>query len=155
MIFDSDLARIYGVDTKSLKRAVKRNIKRFPPDFMFQLSREEFLRCQNYTSSWGGARYLPMVFTEHGTVMLASVLNSSSAIEASIFVVRTFIKLREIISIKQELSEKIKELELKTFECLEDLGHKLQLLFDAIDQLVIQKVEPREPIGYKITSHKP
>jgi hypothetical protein len=78
VIFDSDLARIYGVDTKSLKRAVKRNIKRFPPDFMFQLSREEFLRCQNYTSSWGGARYLPMVFTEHGAVMLASVLNSSS-----------------------------------------------------------------------------
>jgi hypothetical protein len=153
-MFDSDLARIYEVDTKSLKRAVKRNIKRFPPDFMFQLSREEFLRCQNYSSSWGGALYLPMVFTEHGAVMPASVLNSSSAIEASIFVVRAFIRLREIISLKQELSEKIKELELKTFECLEDHGEKLQLLFDAIDQLVIQKSEPREPIGYKITSHK-
>lgn len=93
VIFDSDLARIYGVDTKSLKRAVKRNIKRFPPDFMLQLSRKEFLRCQNYTSSWGGARYLPKYLEQH--------------------------------------------------------------LFDAIDQLVIQKSVPREPIGYKITSHKP
>lgn len=91
-----------------------------------------------------------MVFTEHGAVMLASVLNSSAAIEASIYVVRAFIRLREIISIKQELAEKIKELERKTFECLEDHGEKLQLLFDAIDQLVVQKPDPREPVGFSI-----
>jgi hypothetical protein len=132
------------------ERAVKRNSKRFPPDFMFQLSREEFLRCQNYTSSWGGTRYLPMVFTEHGAVMLASVLNSSAAIEASIYVVRAFIKMREIISIKQELSEKIEELEFKTFEWLEDHDEKLKVLFEAVDQLVVQKQESREPIGYRL-----
>ena len=115
---DSDLARIYGVETRNLNQAVKRNFNRFPADFMFQLSQEEFLNLmsqivisssktvddidnsdlisQFVTSSWGGRRKLPFVFTEHGALMLASVLNSKIAIQASIYVVRAFVKLRDI-----------------------------------------------------------
>ena len=112
VMLDFDLAELYGLETKNLKRAVKRNIERFPEDFMFELSEEEFqnLRCQFVTSSWGGSRYAPFAFTEHGAVMLASVLNSEKAIKASIFVVRTFVKLRQTLSNYQTISERIDEI---------------------------------------------
>jgi hypothetical protein len=95
VMLDSDLAEIYNVETKMLNRAVKRNQKRFPNDFMFQLSNEEWdnLKFQNGTSSWGGRRTLPFAFTEHGTIMLATVLNSQRAIDASILVVQAFVRL--------------------------------------------------------------
>jgi hypothetical protein len=130
VMLDSDLARIYGVETRKLNQAVKRNLDRFPVDFMFQLSPDEHsnlmsqivisssqitnnvkdanLMSQIAISSWGGRRKLPFVFTEHGTLMLASVLNSPTAIHASIYVVRAFVKLREILSMHQELSERIR-----------------------------------------------
>ncbi len=129
---DSDLAEFYGVSTKALNQAVKRNADRFPSDFMFQLSREEALqlnrsqiatgsedrkdgnlRSQFVTSSlgYGGKRYLPYVFTEHGVVMLASVLRSQKAAEISIFIVRAFVRIREILSSNKELAFKIQELE--------------------------------------------
>src|SRR2546423_5025569 len=122
VMLDSDLAAIYGVTTKRLNQQVRRNIHRFPEDFAFQLTAEEFaalrsqiatssLRSQNATSNKGGRRYAPWVFTEHGAIMLASVLNSEVAIEASVRVVRAFVRLREIISANAELAAKFAQLE--------------------------------------------
>jgi phage regulator Rha-like protein len=116
IILDSDLARIYGVETKMLNRAVKRNVERFPGDFAFRLTRTEFenLRRQIGTSrSYGGRRYLPYAFTEHGAVMAANVLNSKRAVAMSVFVVRAFVKLREVLSSTSELAKKLEELERK------------------------------------------
>ena len=115
VMLDSDLAEIYQVATRVLNQAVKRNLNRFPEDFIFQLTEEETksLRSQSVTSnkSRGGRRYNPYVFTEHGAVMLASVLNSPTAIEASIKVVRAFIEMRSILALHQDLADRVKELE--------------------------------------------
>ena len=115
VMLDSDLAEIYDVTTKRLNEQVKRNIDRFPEDFMFQLTNEEFesLRSQSATSNKirGGRRYLPYAFTEHGAVMLASVLNSPTAIQASIKVVRAFVKMRSLLALHQDLAERVEELE--------------------------------------------
>lgn len=152
VMFDSDLARIYGVETRILNQAVKRNANRFPIDFMFQLTQEELsdLMSQIVISSWGGRRKLPFAFTEHGALMLASILNSPSAIAASIYVVRAFVKLREVLSMHQELSEKISDLERRTFEKLDEHSDQLLLVFQALRELVYQKQELREPVGFKI-----
>jgi phage regulator Rha-like protein len=120
VMLDSDLAEVYQVETKMLNRAVKRNIERFPEDFMFQLTEEETasMRFQIGTSKKGrgGRRYLPYAFTEHGAVMLASVLNSPTAIEASIKVVRAFVKMRSILALHKDLSERLEKLEKVTNE---------------------------------------
>lgn len=99
VMLDMDLAELYGVETKQLKRAVRRNEKRFPPDFMFELSQKEFenLRSQSGTSSWGGVRYSPMAFTEQGVAMLSSVLNSDRAILVNIQIIRIFTRMREML----------------------------------------------------------
>jgi hypothetical protein len=115
----NDLAALYGVEPRALVQAVKRSSERFPDDFMFQLSKEEFhdLKSQNVISSaggWGGARRAtPYAFTEHGAIMAASVLNTPRAVEASVYVVRTFVKLRELLSGHKELAGKVAELERK------------------------------------------
>ena len=152
VMLDSDLARIYGVKTKVLNQAVKRNADRFPVDFMFQLTQGELsnLMSQIVTSSWGGRRKPPFVFTEHGALMLASVLNSPTAIAASIYVVRAFVKLKEVLSVHQELSEKINDLERRTFEKLDEHSDQLLLVFQALREIVHPKQEPREPVGFKI-----
>ena len=144
IMFDFDLAEMYGVETKVLKQAVRRNIERFPEDFMFELTIEEFqnLRSQFVTSSWGGSRYLPFAFTEHGAVMLASILNSETAVKASIFVVRTFIKLRQLISGYHELTERMDGLEEKYDSQFEQVIH-------ALEGLAEKKKEPRKLIGFK------
>lgn len=118
VMLDSDLAEVYQVETKMLNRAVKRNLDRFPEDFMFRLTDEETksLRFQIGTSNTGrgGRRYLPYAFTEHGAVMLASVLKSQTAIKASIEVVRAFIKMRSILELHQDLAERLEKLEKTT-----------------------------------------
>jgi hypothetical protein len=116
VILDSDLARLYGVTTSRLNEQVKRNPDRFPPDFMFRLSRQEFtaLISQNATSKGrGGRRKLPYVFTEHGAIMAANVLNSGRAIEVSVYVVRAFVRLREMMGANKEVAAKLGELERK------------------------------------------
>ncbi|MCX5750679.1 MAG: ORF6N domain-containing protein [Candidatus Saganbacteria bacterium] len=122
VILDYDLASLYKVRTKHLKRQVKRNLTRFPEDFMFQLTTEEALRCQIgtsnlksqiATSSRGGRRYLPFAFTEPGIAMLSSVLNSERAVQVNIIIMRTFIRLRKILATHKELADKLKELESK------------------------------------------
>ena len=113
IMLDSDLAQLYRVETKYLKRQVKRNLERFPDDFMFELTPEEIenLRCQIGTSSWGGSRYTPMAFTEQGVAMLSSVLNSGIAIQVNIQIIRVFSGMRELLSSQQELLKKVNELE--------------------------------------------
>jgi ORF6N domain len=144
VMFDFDLAEIYGIETKRLKEAVRRNTVRFPEDFMFELTQEEFknLRTQFASSSWGGSRYPPFAFTEHGAVMLASVLNSETAVKASLFVVRTFVKLRQLTGSYKELAEKVVQLE-------EKYDTQLEYVFQAIQELSEQKNEPRTLIGFK------
>jgi hypothetical protein len=150
VMIDSDLAQIYNVATNMLNRAVKRNLKRFPDDFMFQLSQEEWnnLKFQIGTSSWGGRRTLPFVFTEHGAIMLASVLNSQRAIDASIFVVRAFIKLREFVIMSKEISRKLEEFEQKTDRKLAQHDNMFQVVFDTLKKVLIQEDKPKNPIGF-------
>ncbi len=114
-MLDRDLAELYGVETKHLKRQVNRNIERFPDDFMFELSPEEFeiLRSQFGTSSWGGSRVSPFCFTEQGVAMLSSVLNSKQAIEVNIRIIRIFTKMREVLSSHKDILLKLEQLEKK------------------------------------------
>ena len=118
VLLDTDLADLYGVTTKSFNQQVRRNRERFPADFMFQLTDEELaiLRSQNVTSSsslWGGRRYPPYAFTEHGAIMAATILNSGRAVDVSVYVVRAFVKLREVLASNKELAKKLEQLERK------------------------------------------
>lgn len=150
VILDSDLAIIYGVSTSRLNEQVKRNIKRFPEDFIFELTPEEWenLKSQNATSSWGGRRKSPKVFTEHGAIMAASILNSDIAIDASIYVVRAFVRLREFILHNSELAQKLKELDNKTDKRFEEQDRKLQLVFETFKEVLIQEEKPKKKIGF-------
>jgi len=132
VMIDRDLAELYSVETKQLKRAVRRNIDRFPADFMFELTREEYnsLRSHFGTSSWGGTRYLPMAFTEQGVAMLSSVLNSKRAIEVNIAIMRAFVQLRKITSSQKQLARKLQEIEAR----LEDHDESIGAIFEAIQQ---------------------
>lgn len=147
VMLDRDLAELYGVKTKVLLQAVKRNIKRFPEDFMFQLAKEEFinLRSQIVTSSWGGRRYLPYAFTEQGVAMLSTVLNSERAIQVNIAIMRTFVKLRQLSYTHKELAHKLNELERKIGKHDEDI----KIIFEAIHQLMTPPEKPRRKIGFK------
>jgi hypothetical protein len=140
VMLDADLAMIYGVTTKRLNEQLRRNRSRFPSDFAFQLTTEELtnLRSQIATSSFhGGRRYRPWVFTEHGTLMLASVLNSEIAVQASVRVVRAFVRLREMIAANAQLAAKLEELELR----FDSHDEAIANLFAALKQLL----EPPEP----------
>ena len=156
-MLDRDLAELYGVETKKLKQAVRRNIERFPDDFMFELSTKEFenLRSQFVTSSWGGVRYTSMVFSEQGVAMLSSILNSARAISVNIQIIRIFTKMRELLSTNQEILRKLEDLEKK------DLEHddKILLIFEYLKQLEKAKqnemeYKNRDPIGYKLGENK-
>ncbi len=136
-----DLGKIYGVTTSRLNEQVKRNLLRFPADFMFQLTKEEWddLMSQNAISNRGGRRKLPYVFTEHGALMLASVLNTAQAISASLQVVRVFVKIREIVSTNQELSEKLTTLESK-------YDSQFKEVFEALRQLMSVSIQDTEQL---------
>lgn len=141
VLLDFDLALLYQVETKALKRAVRRNEARFPADFMFELSSEEWenLRCQFGTSSWGGSRYLPFAFTEQGVGMLSSVLSSDKAIQVHIQIMRAFVRFREIMLENRDLTKRIDALEGK-------YDAQFEQVFTAFRQLL---KEERNPIGYK------
>ncbi len=144
VILDSDLAELYGVETKQLKRAVRRNINRFPEDFMFQLSKEEYqsLRSQFGTLKRGAhAKYPPMAFTEQGVAMLSSVLNSERAIEVNVAIIRAFIHLRKMVSTHKDLKKKIVAMERKYDE-------QFAIVFEAIKQLLEEDEKPKRKIGY-------
>ncbi len=132
VMLDSDLAALYEVPTKQLNLAIKRNMTRFPPDFMFRLTAPEFeVLKEQYadTKRWGGRRYTPLVFTEQGVAMLSSVLNSDRAVQVNITVMRTFVKLRELLETDKNLSKRLDQLEKK-------YDHQFKAVFDAIRLLM-------------------
>jgi hypothetical protein len=141
VLLDSDLAEMYGVKTKVLLQSVKRNAQRFPDDFMYRLTRHEVadLRSQIVTSSWGGKRYVPLVFTEQGIAMLSSVLRSERAIRINIAIMRAFVKTRELLLTHKGLAEKIGELERK-YQLHET---DIQAIFTAIKKLLEPPPKPR------------
>jgi len=156
VMMDKELAELYGVETKHLNQAVKRNIARFPEDFMFQLNDREAgiwgsrigfpgpnnLRSQIVTSSYGGRRYRPYVFTEQGIAMLSSVLKSEHAIQVNIQIMRTFIKIREMLASNKELRVKIEKLENK-------YDNRFKIIFKVIKQLLAAEERPKTSIGFK------
>jgi phage regulator Rha-like protein len=149
VMLSTHLAELYEVEVKVLNQAVKRNIDRFPKDFMFQLSMREFenLKSQIVTSSWGGMRRsLPYAFSEQGVVMLSSVLNSKKAIKVNIQIMRAFVKLREILSTHKELALTLKELELK----VDSHDRQIQAIFDVINQLIAPSDPPKRKMGFTI-----
>ena len=150
VMLDSDLAAIYGVELKRLNEQVRRNHERFPQDFAFQLKPQEFINLKSQfatSSSHGGKRKLPWAFTEHGAIMLASVLNSPIAVEASVRVVRAFVRMREMITLNRELSQKLSELETR----MDGNDEDIQKLFEAIRHLLEPPdAQPRREIGFHI-----
>ncbi len=144
VLLDAHLAPLYGVPTKVLNQAVKRNLPRFPADFMFQLSREEFshLKSQIVTSSWGGRRTLPYAFTEQGVAMLSSVLNSDQAVRVNIEIMRAFVRLRGIVASHADLSRRLDTLEAR-------YDGQFKVVFDAIRQLMSPPDPPRKRIGFR------
>jgi hypothetical protein len=149
VMLDFDLAELYEVETKRLKESVKRNMKRFPKDFMFELTKTEFenLRTQFATSKRGGTRYLPFAFTEQGVAMLASILNSDKAIEVNIAIMRAFVFIRQYALSHKELSEKLSAIEKKYNKQFADVYEALNYLIGKEKQ--IEKQKERKKIGYK------
>lgn len=147
VVLDRDLAQLYGIETKRLNEAVKRNLSRFPEDFMFQLNSYEFenLKSQFATSSWGGNRKLPYAFTEHGILMLSSVIHSDQAISVNIQIMRLFTQMRQWILDHSELQEKIQHLEQK----VDNHDKNIELVFSYLDELSDTQPTTRKPIGYK------
>lgn len=143
VMLDRDLAELYGVETRVLNQAIKRNLNRFPPDFMFQLDKDELdnLISQTVISTWGGVRKLPYVFTEQGVSMLSSVLNSERAIQVNIQIIRTFTKLRQMLSTHEELKKKIESMEKK-------YDSQFKIVFDAIRELITDELKPKRKIGF-------
>jgi phage regulator Rha-like protein len=146
VMLDSELAELYEVETKVLIQAVKRNVQRFPEDFMFQLNDREFmnLRSQTVTSSsgHGGRRYIPYVFTEQGVAMLSSVLNSERAVQVNIAIIRAFVKLREMLSTNKDLARKLADMEKK-------YDSQFKIVFDAIRQLMTPAEPKKDKIGFR------
>ena len=158
VMLDSHLAKLYGVPTKSLNLAVKRNKNRFPKDFMFQLSQAEFdvlkhrLRFQFETSKSpkGGRRYLPYAFSEQGVAMLSSVLRSARAVEVNIQIMRTFVRLRKLLSAHKELAQKLQELEKK----YDTHDSQIEAIFEAIRQLMQPPEKLKKQIGFRVEEPK-
>lgn len=147
VMLDFDLADIYGIPTKVLKQAVRRNHNRFPSDFMFELSEDEWnvLRSQFVTSSWGGIRYLPMAFTEQGVAMLASVLRSEVAAQANIAIIRSFVKMRRHLSRQEIMAREIEILKAH----VDKHGSEIDALFDYLEAQIDRNEEPRVLIGFR------
>lgn len=142
-MLDADLAALYGVETRTLNQAVKRHCDRFPPDFMFQLTREEYhvLRSHAVTSRWGGRRYRPYAFTEQGIAMLSGVLNSETAIEVNIAIMRAFVQMRQLLTETSDLKRTLDALRLEYDE-------KFEIVFEALDRILAMEPRPSNPIGF-------
>jgi len=145
-MLDEDLAKLYNVETKRLNEQVRRNIDRFPKDFMFQLNPKEFtnLKSQIATSSWGGKRKIPLAFTEHGILMLSGVLNSKVAIKVNVRIIRIFIKMREMMLTHKDILLKLEILEKDVTNNTKDI----QLIFQYVKQLLNPPSPPRRKIGF-------
>ena len=147
VMLDSDLAELYGEETRRLNEQIKRNIERFPSDFMFQLTESEFenLKSQFATSSWGGRRKLPYVFTEHGVLMLSSVLNSKKAISINMQIVRIFTQLREMLLANKDILLELEKINQKVV----GQDDRIDMIYDYLKEFIEIKKKPRKPIGFK------
>ena len=154
VILDQDLAMLYGVETKNLNKAVSRNQKRFPEDFIFQLTKEEWdnLKFQFGTSSsnWGGRRKLPMAFTKHGVAMAASLLKSNRAIEISVEIVRTFIRLREFLSLQKNLVKELAEMKNYVLKNTHKTDREFRRIWQAIEKLSSPPNYSQRSIGFNL-----
>jgi hypothetical protein len=150
VILDRDLGTIYGVTTGRLNEAVKRNAERFPTDFMFQITALELrnLRSQFASSSWGGRRYRPFAFTEHGAIQAANVLNSPRAVAMGVHVVRAFVQLRELLASNKELAHRFAQLEARLDKKLTDHDEAIAAILSAIRQLMNPPAPRRRSIGF-------
>ena len=147
VMLDEDLAELYGVETRRLNEQVRRNIDRFPEDFMFALSEQEFadLKSQNATSSWGGRRKLPNAFTEHGVLMLSSVLNSKQAIQVNIQIMRIYTRIREMLMAHKDVFIRVEQAEKQLLKH----DQKIELLFTYLSKFIEKEEQPRTEIGFK------
>ena len=150
IMIDSNIALLYGVETKVLNQAVKRNIERFPADFMFQITEEEYeiLRSQNVTSSWGGRRTNPYAFTEQGIYMIATVLKSPKAIETNISIMRTFTNIRQHASNYIDLFQKIEKLENTQDAKFDLVALELQKIYDILEEFAENPAEDSRKMGF-------
>ncbi len=150
VLLDADLAALYGVEPKRLNEQVRRNKARFPADFVFAIEINEMrnLRSQNATSSWGGRRYRTLAFTEHGAIMVATVLNSPRAIEMSVYVVRAFVKLRKVLASNVELERKLAALEKSIAELDAGTKKRFEEVYAAIRALMAPSPLKSRPIGF-------
>lgn len=146
-MLDDDLAELYRVETRRLNEQVKRNIERFPEDFMFRLTESEWeiLKSQNATSSWGGRRKRPFAFTEHGVLMLSSVLNSDRAIQVNIQIMRIYAKLREMLMTNKDILLRLEKLERRVIKHDQDI----KVVFGYLRELLNPRTEPMRKIGFK------
>ena len=147
VMLDEDLAELYGVETRRLNEQVRRNLDRFPKDFMFALSEQEFadLKSQNATSSWGGRRKLPNAFTEHGVLMLSSVLNSKQAIQVNIQIMRIYTRIREMLMAHKDVFIRVEQAENQLLKH----DQKIELLFTYLSKFIEKEEQPRTEIGFK------
>ena len=150
VLLDAELALLYGVTTRRLNEQVRRNRKRFPDDFLFELTTEEFanLKSRFATSSWGGRRKRPIAFTEHGAIQAATILNSPRAVEMSVYVVRAFVKLREVLSSNRELARRFEQLESRLDSKLTEHDEAIAAILSAIRELMRPRDPPRRGIGF-------
>jgi hypothetical protein len=146
VMIDKDLALLYGVETRGLIQAIKRNKDRFPKDFMFQLSKKEYknLRSQTVISSWGGRRFLPYAFTEQGVAMLSSVLNSKRAILMNIQIMRIFVKIRKIINENKVFSDELMLLKTR----IDQSEKEIKSIFEVMKQLTTEQAKPKRKVGF-------
>ena len=151
VLLDSDLATLYGVETRRLNEQVRRNRRRFPADFIFRLTREELenLMSQFATSRWGGRRKLPYAFTEHGAIQAATILNTRRAVEVSVYVVRAFVQLRGVLAANRELTKRLEELEARIERKLDTHDRVIADILNAIRQLMAPpEPKPKRRIGF-------
>jgi len=150
VLLDAELAVLYGVTTRRLNEQVRRNRKRFPDDFLFELTTEEFANLKSHfaTSSWGGRRKRPLAFTEHGAIQAATILNSPRAVEMSVYVVRAFVKLREVLSSNRELARRFEQLESRLDSKLTEHDEAIAAILSAIRELIRPRDPPRRGIGF-------
>jgi hypothetical protein len=147
VMLDEDLAELYGVETRRLNEQVRRNMDRFPEDFFFTLNEQEFadLKSQNATSSWGGRRKLPNAFTEHGVLMLSSVLHSKQAIQVNIQIMRIYTRIREMLLAHKDVFIRVEQVE----KHLMKHDQKIELLFTYLSKFIDKEDQPRTEIGFK------
>lgn len=151
VLLDFDLAELYGVETRVLKQAVRRNLDRFPDDFMFPITKDEWAELITICDNLGDKKFSPkppFAFTEQGVAMLSSVLNSERAIKVNIAIMRAFVKMRRILESNESLAKKLKQLEQETKQKFAEQQQQISLIFEAIKELVTEKEKPKRRIGF-------